>query len=593
MTQILIGKTRDEQNVTLNIETLIESRMLIQAQSGGGKTTLLRRIAEQAHRHVQQIIIDPEGEFHTLRPTFDYILCGKGGDAAADPAPARAKLLARRLLELGVSAVCDLSELKAQPGNHERNRFVRHFLTALLEAPASHGDALIIIDEAHLFCPQDAKGEAAEAVIDIATRGRKRGLSAILATQRLSKLHKDAAAELRNVLIGMTGLDIDQQRAGDVLGMSKADRLKLRDLKWSEFYAYGPAFNHQGVNLIHVAKPQTESPKRGRDRVPPAAPSEKIRAMLAKVADIPAEADAELRTEQDLRKALADTRRELAQARKAQAPSACNHERDFEKLAQAHRKDVERLEAIIDRDERAIAEYEMRMAGAHAAAKTLIDALGKTSPAITPYTPPKVSPIEIAARTLGGGFTSASNATRTAATPTRSTNGNHPPAEGVTAPQQRILDALATFAALGLDSVHKSVVAVFADQSPSSSGYANNLGALRNQRGLIEYPSGGFVALTDAGRAVAVPGDPIRSVDELHERWYALLPNPQARIIEQIVAVYPESVDRAQLAERAEQSPTSSGYANNLGRLRSLGLLDYPTGGRVVATSLLFPEGMT
>lgn len=46
--------------------------------------------------------------------------------------------------------------------------------------------------------------ESAGAVIDLATRGRKRGQCAVIATQRLSKLHKDAAAEMKNKLIGGT-----------------------------------------------------------------------------------------------------------------------------------------------------------------------------------------------------------------------------------------------------------------------------------------------------------------------------------------------------------------------------------------------------
>jgi hypothetical protein len=36
-------------------------------------------------------------------------------------------------------------------------------------------------------------------------------------------------------------------------------------------------------------------------------------------------------------------------------------------------------------------------------------------------------------------------------------------------------------------------------------------------------------------------------------------------------------------------SATSSGFANNLGALRSLGLIDYPQRGQVMATDLLFP----
>jgi hypothetical protein len=62
-----------------------------------------------------------------------------------------------------------------------------------------------------------------------------------------SKLHKDAAAEANNVIIGRTWLDADQVRAGEALGLSKADRLKLRDVGQGEFYASGPVFGHPGV----------------------------------------------------------------------------------------------------------------------------------------------------------------------------------------------------------------------------------------------------------------------------------------------------------------------------------------------------------
>src|SRR5262249_44437227 len=75
------------------------------------------------------------------------------------------------------------------------------------------------------------------ALRDCRRRRRKRGYAGIIATQRLSKLHKDAAAEANNVIIGRTWLDADQARAGDALGLSKADRVKLRDLGQGEFYA--------------------------------------------------------------------------------------------------------------------------------------------------------------------------------------------------------------------------------------------------------------------------------------------------------------------------------------------------------------------
>jgi uncharacterized protein len=91
---------------------------------------------------------------------------------------------------------------------------------------------LVILDVAHIYCPERDSGDAesTEAVISLMSQGRKRGFAEIIATQRLSKLHKDAAAEANNVIIGRTWLDADQVRAGDALGLSKADRLKLHDV---------------------------------------------------------------------------------------------------------------------------------------------------------------------------------------------------------------------------------------------------------------------------------------------------------------------------------------------------------------------------
>ena len=87
---------------TIDLEKLIDNRLLVQANSGGGKSWLLRWLLEQSHGKVQQIVIDLEGEFSTLRENFDYILAGKDGDTPADPRSAG--LLARKLLELNVSA---------------------------------------------------------------------------------------------------------------------------------------------------------------------------------------------------------------------------------------------------------------------------------------------------------------------------------------------------------------------------------------------------------------------------------------------------------------------------------------------------------
>ena len=141
---------------------------------------------------------------------------------------------------------------------------------------------LVIVDEAHTFCPQKGKSESMGSVIDLCTRGRKRGYCPILATQRLSKLHKDAAAECNNKLIGRTGLDVDMRRASDELGLStKADMLKLRELDPGEFFAFGPAIS-KSVIKINVGNVKTTHPKPGsRHLVSPPPATGRIKKILS------------------------------------------------------------------------------------------------------------------------------------------------------------------------------------------------------------------------------------------------------------------------------------------------------------------------
>lgn len=161
----------------------------------------------------------------------------------------------------------------------------------------------------------------------------------------------------------------------------------------------------------------------------------------------------------------------------------------------------------------------------------------------------------------------------------------------VSAPQQVILNTLAELVQLGVASPLREQVAKFADVSAKSSGYGNNLGALRSA-GLIDYPAPGQLALTEAGTSHAAPSQRPLTLAALQSAWLRRLPSPQAKLLGVLIDCYPVAVTRVALAQSAEVSAASSGYGNNLGALRSLGLVSYPQLGHVLATSLLFPVGL-
>jgi hypothetical protein len=83
MSQITIGKA-GARTIHLDVDVVLKTRLLIQGGSGSGKSWLIRRLAEQLFGKLPVIIIDPEGEFATLREKFGYVLVGPGGETPLD-----------------------------------------------------------------------------------------------------------------------------------------------------------------------------------------------------------------------------------------------------------------------------------------------------------------------------------------------------------------------------------------------------------------------------------------------------------------------------------------------------------------------------
>lgn len=307
MKKIIIG-TKGE---FIDLDVLLTTRLLIQANSGGGKSYLIRRLVEQVFGKVQIIIIDPEGEFSTLREKFDFVLVGKGGETPADVRSAQ--LLAERLLQLNVSAVCDIYEMKSK----EKHLWVKTFLDAMVNAPKNlWHPVIVILDEAHIFGPEKGQGESAayDAVADIASRGRKRGFCLVAATQRLGKLSKNISAELQNVLIGSAFQDIDRKRAADTLGVLRSDERdffnKIKLLEPGNFFALGRAISKEVV-ILKVDKVHTSIPEQGKYKhsVPPS--PDNIKALLPKLSDLPKEAEEKALNEAQLRHEIAQLKKQL------------------------------------------------------------------------------------------------------------------------------------------------------------------------------------------------------------------------------------------------------------------------------------------
>ena len=90
---IVIGAGPTGTPVTIDMEELLATRLLVQGNSGSGKSHLLRRVLEESAAIVQQVVIDPEGDFVTLAEPFGHIVI----DAAAYSSAEIGRLAARRI----------------------------------------------------------------------------------------------------------------------------------------------------------------------------------------------------------------------------------------------------------------------------------------------------------------------------------------------------------------------------------------------------------------------------------------------------------------------------------------------------------------
>ena len=173
----------------LDLEELLATRLLVQGNSGSGKSHLLRRLLEQSAPHVQQVVIDPEGDFVGLAERFGHVVVD------GDRSVAELETIAARVRQHRISAVLTLETLDAEM----QMRAAAVFLNALFDADRDHWfPALVIVDEAQLFAPAvsgDVSDEARKlslgAMTNLMCRGRKRGLAGIIATQRSGQARQE------------------------------------------------------------------------------------------------------------------------------------------------------------------------------------------------------------------------------------------------------------------------------------------------------------------------------------------------------------------------------------------------------------------
>jgi hypothetical protein len=556
------------------------------ATRGAGKSYTSAVLVEELYAAgVQLVVLDPTGVYWGLRSSADgksdglaiVVLGGAHGDVPLEPTAG--KLIADLIVDTGQSLILDLSDFETKGA---QTRFVADLAERLYHRKARSRTALhLIIDEANEFAPQRPMRDEPRmlgAVERIVGKGRSRGIGTTLITQRSASLNKNVL-DLVDTLLAMRVLGPRDRKAIEDWITVKQQRDELGVLESLPSLPTGTAWVWAPVRgilqKVAIRRIRTfdsyETPKPGVKRVEPSAAAPIDLSQLGEQIRATAE-----RAEASDPKKLQARIRELERG----ADNLREANRKWEDLAK-RAKAEQVIETIVERvevpvlngqvDELRDIVQELVGFGDRIAniGMGIVDAIKRASD--TPQRgQEKQAPRGMPARPAGGRAQTAV-ATPAFLTTSRAPAPPQPYGEiSLGAAERAFLGALAQFP----DGLTQKQLSLLTGYSAKSGHFANVLGKLRGA-GLVTR--GQPIQATEKGRShpqladvepVPAPGP------NLVDYWYGRLGKAERAFLEAFVAVYPDSLEREDLAERTGYSSGSGHFANVLGRLRTLGLID-------------------
>lgn len=573
-------------------ETALAQHIAVLGKTGAGKTntakTLIEHVVEEGAR---VCILDPiKSDWWGLISSADgkraglpfHILGGPRGHVPVHAAAGKAiaELVAHGDLPLSIIDMADFA-----PGGQAK--FFIDFAPTLLRRV--RGVVYLVLEEAHLFAPKERSGIGDENMMihwakTLATAGRSKGIRLIVVTQRTQALHNAVLGSCDTIIAHRLTAPADQKPVKDWLKSNVDTETRQRvegslaTLKTGHgWVCSGEANMFDLVQFPRAATyDNTATPTGDGEEIDvrtAAVDQEKLRAIVGRAVE-----EAQANDPTELKKRIRYLEQQLSE--KGATHSAAD-------IVEARR--TGEREGF---DKGATHGYQRGWEECvKAMSSVLKDAIDSVPPA-----PPMLGEPAIGARsesperrveTHRPAEARQERRTGTALTVPRARQLGERAPSSLPAPQQKILDKLAWLEWTGISPAPKETLAAVCGVSPTSGGYFNNLGKLRSA-GLIEYPQAGTVAFTSAGQALS---NPVAADDgrKVHEHWLDVVSGPQQKILLELINEHPRQLQKDELAERIGVSPTSGGYFNNLGRLRTLGAIDYPSAGKVALTRYVMP----
>ena len=556
---------------------LVTSTQAILARKRSGKSYTASVQAEELLRHKQQIAaIDPTGAWWGLRssasgegPGFPVVVFG--GDHADVPLePHAGRMLARALVEHGFSAIFDVGLMLTD----DQIRFTSDFASELLRInrTALH----LYIDEADTFAPQMVESRLQKLCLGTVSRlvkqGGIRGVGVTMISQRPADINKKVLSQVDILTVLRMSHPLDIAAATDWIKSEVSPEFAREVGDALPSLPVGTAFvcsASLGIGQrVDIRERETfnsgATPAPGERKVEPKVLAtvdiERLGREIAESAKRTLETSPEF-----LQKRIA----ELERAGKGNGRVDAGPE-----LAEL-RAEIGRLKPVAERVGKLVVDLRRAEGLNREITSTLRSLVTRLENEASPnFEESMVEP--------------AIQQTRARVAVVEPEPIRPPTSDGLSTSEQKVLDALASLEAVGVETPSKTQLAAFAGYSnPKSGGFAGPAAALV-RKGLIDS-SGGKAGLTILGRDAAnQPSRPATS-KELQERIFSLLGEGERKLLVLLIASYPETFSRVELARQGGYSNAKSGgFAAPLARLIELGFVEAVKNGVVRGSDMLF-----
>lgn len=569
----------------------LSQHVIVLGKTRSGKSSKVRVLVEWLLANKKRVVIlTPKDDWWGLKASADgkqegypiVIFGGKHEDLPFNP---RAGAQVAELIATG-NRPCLITFARQKPS--DRTRFYNDFMEGLFKF--HQGELYVVIDEVHNFAPKGKVFSPDAGMMihwsnTLASEGQGQGLIMIAASQRPQKVHNDLLTSCETLIAcrvihkadrdankdwidGCADPQVGRDLLADLASMDRSDAWC-----WSPEIGFGPKrISWPMFETFDSFKPQTGAAAaklKGWADVDLDEVKSKLQAVVK---------EAEANDPAALKKQIAELQRQIKATPAAAAPIDASDEQLNKSYAAGFTDGRDRgwkdcadlarpyLTGLVDHNESFLDKVEHIV--------KLVTSTPKFDGAPPTKVPHRAAP-------KPGNYPVKTRLLPVTKVP-HGANGD----DSLSGVQQRILDAIAELEQMGAAQPERELVAFMAGYSHiNSKGFTNAIGALRSQ-GLIEG-----IVLTPAGRAAANPPAQARTPAELQARIIAMLGGASARVLRPLIDAYPKPLERQALAEAAGYGHVNSkGFTNAVGRFRTLGFIDYPDRGTVVAKPLLFLE---